>query len=76
MPAYCTAIVERPRASSRKQRWCERQRRGVIVANVEVSASTLDFIIATRWLCDDDAADSAAIGAAISAMLEDAARRR
>jgi hypothetical protein len=43
---------------------------------VEVSADTLDFLVATRWLRDDDATNPAAIGSAIGALLEDAARRR
>ena len=56
----------RPGPSIRKQRWRERQRRGVVVADVEVSAATLDFLIGTHWLREPDATDPAAIGSAIS----------
>jgi hypothetical protein len=46
------------------------------MADVEVSAHTLDFLIGTHWLREPDATDPAAIGSAIGAMLEDTARRR
>ena len=69
-------VLGRPGPSIRKQRWRERQRRGVVVADVEVSAATLDFLIGTHWLREPDATDPAAIGSAIGAMLEDTARRR
>ena len=50
-------VLGRPGPSIRKQRWRDRQRRGVMVVPVEISASTLDFIVETHWLRDDDAAN-------------------
>jgi hypothetical protein len=50
--------------SARKARWRNRQRRGVTVVPVDISASTLDFLIATHWL-RDDAVESVAIGDAM-----------
>ena len=61
---------------TRKARWRERQRRGVLVAQVEVSAVGLDLLIATHWLAEVDAGNPAAIGRAISALLEDSAKQR
>jgi hypothetical protein len=57
-------------ATARKARWRDRQRRGVVVAQVEVSAVGLDFLIATHWLAESDATDPVAIGRAISALIE------
>jgi len=43
-------------AGRRKARWRDRQRRGVMCPQgVEVSAVGLDFLIATRWLAEEDA---------------------
>src|SRR5262245_52309715 len=73
-PMGALALFERP-ASIRKARWRERQRRGVIVAAVEVSAVGLELLIATHWLAEADAADPVAIGRAISALLEASGQR-
>lgn len=63
--------------SERKARYRDRQRRGVVCPQaVEVSAIGLDFLIATQWLRQEDAADPRAIGRAITAMIEDSGRRK
>jgi hypothetical protein len=63
-------------AAARKARYRARQRRGVLCSRVEVSAIGLEFLISTRWLREEDAADPAAIGDAISRMIEDSGRRK
>jgi hypothetical protein len=69
-------VLERS-TSTRKARWRDRQRRGVVVAQaVEVSAVGLDFLIATYWLREEDAADPVEIGRAISALIEDSGQRK
>jgi hypothetical protein len=66
-----------PKQAARKARYRDRLRRGVVCPQgVEVSAIALNFLIATCWLHERDAADPIAIGRSISALLEDSARRR
>jgi hypothetical protein len=45
------------------------------VIQIEVGAEVLDLLIRLRWLADADAGDKAAVGSAITRMLQDAARR-
>jgi hypothetical protein len=45
------------------------------VVPVEISASGIDLLVATRWLRDDDAADPVAIGDAVARMIEESSNR-
>jgi len=60
--------------SERNKRYRARQRAGAICVNVEINASVIDFLCATHWLTETDAADAAKIGVAIKLCLETAAR--
>jgi hypothetical protein len=67
-----SAELRRRTDAERKKRYRDRRRRGVACPKgVEVSAVGLDFLIATGWLREEDAADPIAIGDAISRMIED-----
>jgi hypothetical protein len=68
--------VARGAAARRKARYRARQRRGILCARVEVSSYGVHFLIATRWLLERDATDLAAIGSAISALLEASGRQK
>jgi hypothetical protein len=72
-------MLERPPspAAVRKARYRDRLRRAVVCPRgVEVSAIGLEFLISTRWLREEDAADPVAIGDAITRMIEDSGRRK
>jgi len=58
-------MLQRPPSpgAARKARYRQRQRRGIVCSRVEVSAIGLEFLISTRWLQQEDAADPVAIGA-------------
>jgi len=63
--------------AERKERYRDRQRRGVVCPRgIEVSAVGIDFLIATRWLREEDAADLLEIGRAVTAMIEESGRRK
>ena len=60
----------------RFRRYRARVAAGPRVARVEYDGALLNFLIRCRRLSESDAADSAAVGDAIAAMLEDAAQGR
>jgi hypothetical protein len=60
---------------ARQRRYRQRAAAGVWVIQIEVGAEVLDLLIRLRWLADADAGDKAAVGSAITRMLQDAARR-
>ena len=62
--------------AARDKRYRARSGRGLMVVPVEIDGAMLDFLIATHWLAESEAADRAAIGAAIGDLLTDAMRRR
>jgi hypothetical protein len=65
--------TERRRAS--RARYRQRLKVGRIVPlDFDIGAAELDLLIKTRWLAERDAADRAAIGRALRAMLSDAAK--
>jgi hypothetical protein len=49
--------------------------RGEAVALVPYDGAVLDLLVRLRWLAEADVADKVKVGAAISAMLRDAAKR-
>jgi hypothetical protein len=61
-------------ARQRQARHRERVRQGRACCWVEYDGPMLSFLIQFGWLDECDAGDPQAIGAAISAMLNDAAR--
>jgi hypothetical protein len=69
-----------PRREPRTDRWRryrERLRAGLMVPSMPgIGADEVEFLIATRWLDERDAADRREVGAAIAAMLKASARRR
>jgi hypothetical protein len=64
------------RRRARDRRYRARKSRCAAVAPVEFDSGVVDFLIATHWLDEREAEDRHAIGAAISAALRDAMRRR
>jgi hypothetical protein len=63
------------RRAARDARYRQRLQRGEAIALVCYGAETLDMLIRLRWLSEVDAGDKGKVGAAISALLRDAARR-
>jgi hypothetical protein len=67
------------RSPSRRARWQadyrRRQRHGEGVAPVHFDRPLIEFLIRTHWLDPERADDRREIGAAIAAMLKDAAKR-
>jgi hypothetical protein len=68
-------MLERPDIPDRHRRFRARQRAGRAIYAVELGAEELDFLIRTGWLLESEACDRDAVGAALSRMLADAARR-
>jgi hypothetical protein len=69
-------MLKRPDAPrDRHYRFRARQKAGVAVAPVEFDAAVVDFLVRTAWLPPDEISDRSAVGKAIAAMLQDAARR-
>ena len=69
-------MLERPPSHvARRRRYRQRQRDGRAVAPVEFDAAVVDFLVRTAWLPPDEISDRSAVGKAIAAMLQDAARR-
>jgi hypothetical protein len=69
-----------PRRQRERRRLSQRAYRARVKAcrttvTVELGARELDFLIATRWLSESDAGRKAAIGAAVTALIADSARR-
>jgi hypothetical protein len=65
-------------SSGRRQRqraYRARLAAGRILVGVEVDAAIVDFLVRLHWLREGDAGSRAKIGAAVGAMLADAARR-
>jgi hypothetical protein len=61
---------------ARSKRYRARQRNGRIVPSMpDIGADEISFLIQTRWLREENAGDRAAIGAAIAALIKDAAKR-
>lgn len=70
-------VPQGPRGpSERMRRLRNRQRRGAIVAPVEVSTDVIEVLLELRWLSDDASDDRRGIGGAIARMLADLARER
>jgi hypothetical protein len=65
----------RARRAARDRRHRQRMRDGRTVVGVEIDARVLELLVRLRWLAERDAADRGAVGQAIAAMLQDAARR-
>jgi hypothetical protein len=59
----------------RHRRFRQRQRNGIACTTVEYTAEVLDLLVRTGWLTKLEAADRAVVGAAISRMVSEAARR-
>ena len=55
--------------------WRQRQKRGVAVAMVEFDGLVIDFLVRNLWLTEREACDRSAVGAAISRLIADTARR-
>src|SRR5262245_28147255 len=64
-----------PPPGDRHARYRARQRDGKAVYAVELGAAELDWLIRLQWLAEGEASDRDAVGRAIGAMLQDAARR-
>ena len=65
----------RKRASSATRRYRARLKAGEIIAPTVVTFAILELLIGTGWLDINDSENRNRIGAAISAMLRDAADR-
>jgi len=69
-------MLNRPDASrDRHYRFRQRVKAGLACTTVEFDASVVDFLVRTRWLTADELHDRDSIGASITRMLADAARR-
>jgi hypothetical protein len=68
-------MLERPDIPDRHRRFRARRRAGKAVYQVELGGEELDLLIRTGWLLDGEACDRDAVGAALTRMLADAARR-
>ena len=66
-------VHRRERASERMRRYRARLRAGTVVAQVPVTFSVVDMLIDRGWLAIEQSEDRDNIGAAIAALLEDAA---
>jgi hypothetical protein len=63
------------RQRERTRRYRQRQGNGIAVALVPYTAAVIDMLCRLRWLAEADAGDRRKIEAALSAMIDDAARR-
>jgi hypothetical protein len=61
------------RARARQARYARRQRAGLGVYSVELSAAVLDALVALGWLKERDSADRVLVGQAIAAALTELA---
>jgi hypothetical protein len=68
-------MLHRASIPDRHRRFRQRRRAGVAVAQVEYTAEVLDMLVRLHWLLDGEAADRDAVGAALTRMIADAARR-
>jgi hypothetical protein len=68
-------MLERPAPHDRHARFRARRRAGKACYQVELGGEELTFLIRTRWLQEGEAGDRASVGAALTRMLADAARR-
>jgi len=64
-----------PAPRDRHHRFRERRKRGVAVYQLELDGEGLDWLVRLGWLDEASASDRSAVGAAVSRMLSDAARR-
>jgi hypothetical protein len=60
---------------ARKRRYRERCAAGLAVCPVEHDDKMIQFLIETHWLAEGDADDPRKVGAAVSVMWRDSARR-
>ena len=68
-----TGKRERRRLAQRRYR--QRADHGCTVVQVEINAEIVEMLIASRWLIEDGCGDRGKIGAAVGAMITEAARR-
>ena len=68
-------MLHRAPIPDRHRRFRARRRAGKAIYAVELGGEELEFLIRTRWLQEAEACDRDAVGAALSRMLADAARR-
>jgi hypothetical protein len=62
-------------SGDRHRRFRARRRNGRACYRVELDGEGLSFLIRTRWLLEAEASDRLAVGAALTRMIADAARR-
>ena len=74
-PASRKPVRRRRTDRDRKARYRRRQAEGRAVYSVEIGPEVLDLLVATKWLAEIDVSDRKAVGAAIGALLKDAAKR-
>jgi hypothetical protein len=68
-------MLERPDNPDRHARFRARRRAGKAIYAVELGAEELDWLVRLHWLQESEACDRTAVGAALTRMLADAARR-
>jgi hypothetical protein len=68
-------MLNRPDIPDRHRRFRARRRAGRAIYAVELGAEELDWLVRLHWLQEGEAYDRDAVGAALSRMLADAARR-
>ncbi|MGV7215036.1 hypothetical protein [Bradyrhizobium sp. UFLA05-112] len=73
-PSSRPSKAERRRA--RKARYRQRQRDGVMTAQIEVGSQVIDLLVRTGWLPPREVHDRREISEAIARMLRDAATHR
>ena len=64
---------ERRRLAQRRYR--QRADHGCTIVQVEINAQIVEMLIASRWLTEGDCGDRGKIGAAVGAMITEAAKR-
>ena len=68
-------MLDRAPIPDRHRRFRQRRAAGRAVYQVELGGEELEFLIRTHWLLEGEACDRDAVGAGITRMLADAARR-
>jgi hypothetical protein len=68
-------MLDRAPIPDRHRRFRARRRAGRAIYAVELGGEELDLLIRTGWLLESEACDRTAVGAALTRMLTDAARR-
>jgi hypothetical protein len=72
--AAADAAARRRAARARQQRHRQLVRDGKILVRIEIDGPKLDLLIKLHWLRERDSDNAGKIGAAIEAMLSEAAR--